>query len=358
MELKKIQDANLKGKNVLVRVDFNVPLKKGGGIEETYKIRSAKATVDHILSKEGAVTLISHLGRPLEQHKDNLGSGIESMGEFSLKKIIPDARDILGVDIKLISSCDSNVIKKSRKESGDENRVFLLENIRFYKEEEENDENFSADLAENFDIFINEAFSVCHRAHASVVGVAKNLPSYAGFHLQREVENLERVKNYPEHPAVAIIGGAKIETKLPLIKSLSDNYDFILVGGKIANEAIDQGIKFDEKVILPFDFADADRFDIGPKTIDKFIEVIDQAETIVWNGPMGMFEKEPFDRGTRKILEAVIGSGAFAVVGGGESIQAIEQGGFMDKLSFVSTGGGAMLEFLSGEKMPGLEVLE
>lgn len=301
--------------------------------------------------------MVTHLGRPLEYHKDNLEAGWEWMDEFSMKRILKDVQETLGVNVQLIPSCSSKVIKRYRKEATDENQVFLLENIRFYKEEEENDEKFVADLARNFDVYVNEAFSVCHREHASVVGLATQLPAYAGMHLQKEVKNLERVQKYPEHPAVAIIGGAKIETKLPLIEALSDNYDFILVGGKIANEAIDQCVNFKASVILPVDFADKNRYDIGPATIKEFSKIISQAETIIWNGPMGMFEKEPFDKGTREILKAVVDSGAFSVVGGGESVQAIREGGYEKKLSFVSTGGGAMLEFLSGEKMPGLEAL-
>lgn len=355
MKLKKIQDADLMGKRVLMRSSFNVPFE-GNEIREDYKIKSVKKTLDYIIKEGGKVTMMSNLGRPLEYHESNPGA--EWMAPFSFRNILSGIKNALGVNIRLIPSCDPNVIKKHHDEFSDQCDAFLLENIKFYKEEKENDERFASDLAKNFDIFVNESFSDCHRNFVSTNGIAKKLPSYAGFQLQDEVKNLEKVKKYPEHPAVAIIGGAKIKTKLPLIGALSGNYDFILVGGKIANEAIDEGMEFEEKVKLPIDFADKNRFDIGEKTIEEFSEIIDQAETIIWNGPMGMFEKKPFDKGTRAILKAVADSGAFSVVGGGESVQAVREGGFMDKLSFVSTGGGAMLEFLGEGNMPGLEVLE
>lgn len=354
MNLKKVQDADLRGKKVLVRASFNVPYE-GSVIKEPYKIKMVKETVDYIIAQGGKVTMMSNLGRPEEYQKEHPGN--EWMQIFSFGNIIKEMEKILGLKLKLIPSCDANVIKKHQMQFSDQCDAFVLENIKFYKEETDNDEAFSAQLAENFDIFVNESFSDCHRGYVSTVGVAKKLPSYAGFQLQREVENLSRVKDHPEHPAVAIIGGAKIETKLPLIESFAKNYDYILVGGKIANEAIDQGMTFDSRVVLPIDFADAGRFDIGPKTIEKFAEIISHAETIVWNGPMGLFEKEPYDQGTRKVLKAISESGAFSVVGGGESVQAVNESGLEHELSFVSTGGGAMLEMLSGESMPGVEVL-
>ncbi|MGW8184802.1 MAG: phosphoglycerate kinase [Candidatus Moraniibacteriota bacterium] len=354
MKIKKIQDADLKGKRVLIRASFNVPYK-GNVIMEPYKIETVKETLDYIIAQGGKPTLMSNLGRPEEYQKEH--PGLEWMSMFSFNNIIKEMQLILGKKIKLIPSCDSNVIKKFQFQYEKECDAFLLENIKFYKEEGDNDENFSSRLAENFDIFVNESFSDCHRGYVSTVGVAKKLPAYAGFQLQREVDNLGRVKDHPEHPAVAIIGGAKIETKLPLINSFVKNYDFVLVGGKIANEAIDGGMQFDSKVILPIDFANEGRLDIGEKTIEKFCEIISHAETIVWNGPMGLFEKEPYDNGTRKILQAISDSGAFSVIGGGESVQAVNESQMENEISFISTGGGAMLEFLSDEPMPGLEVL-
>jgi phosphoglycerate kinase len=355
MNLRKVQEIDLKNKNVLVRVSFNVPYD-GKIIKEPYKIETVKKTIDYIISQGGKVTMLSNLGRPEDYQKEH--PGLEWMAMFSFNNIIKEIQKILGLKVKLIPSCDTNVIKKYQMQFADNYDAFLLENIKFYKEESENDKYFSSRLAESFDVFINESFSDCHRGYVSTVGVANKLPAYAGFQLQKEVENLSRAKDHPEHPAVAIIGGAKIETKLPLINSFIKKYDFVLVGGKIANEAIDSGIKFDPKVFLPIDFADKGRFDIGEKTIEKFCDIISHAETIVWNGPMGLFEKKPYDNGTRKILEAISRSGAFSVIGGGESIQAVNESKLGSEISFISTGGGAMLEFLSDEPMPGLEVLK
>ena len=262
MRLNKIQKYDFKRKKVLLRVDFNVPMKNGK-IRDDHKIKVSKDTIDYILSHGGKVALVSHLGRPLEFHRNNPGA--EWMSIFSLKSLLPALQDILGYEIEFVPSCHANVIKKYQDKIS--RKILLLENVRFNEFEKKNGEKFAGDLAKNFDVFVNDAFGVSHRAHASVVGVTKFLPSFAGFQMQREVKNLERVKKYPEHPAVAIIGGAKIATKLPLIEAFSENYDFILVGGKIANEALDQQINFNSRVILPVDFADKGRFDIGEYTI-------------------------------------------------------------------------------------------
>ncbi|HFC76721.1 MAG TPA: phosphoglycerate kinase [Candidatus Moranbacteria bacterium] len=353
MRLKKIQTYKFKNKKVLLRAGLNVPIENGE-VREDYKIEVIKDTIDFIISQGGKVAVVSHLGRPLEYHKNNPGA--EWAEQFSLRQILPNLRGILNRNIKFVESCHSNVIKKNLENSAVD-EIVLLENIRFYEEEKNNNIDFARKLAENFDVFVNDAFGVCHREQSSVVGVTKFLPAFAGLQLQREVKNLERVKKYPEHPAVAIIGGAKITTKLPLIEALSENYDFILVGGKIANEAIDQNINFNSRVILPVDFVGKGRFDIGEYTVKEFLKIISQAETIVWNGPLGLFEKKPYDEGTMKIMEAIVQSGAFSVVGGGESVEAVQKNNLADKFSFVSTGGGAMLEFLSNGPMPGLEVL-
>ncbi len=353
----------MENKKVLLRIDFNVALKNQNA-KEKYKIFSSKETIDYILSQKGAkLALVGHLGRPTAL-KNCLISG-ETLShraaeqidpQFSLKQLADDVERILEIKVKFVPDCVGEKVKESI-ENQKPGEVLLLENVRFYCNDEKNDPEFSERLAENFDIFINDAFSVCHRNQASVTGLAKNLPSYAGFWLQKEIENLDKVKNNPEHPAVAIIGGAKIETKLPLIKKLEDEYDHILVGGKIANEALDQGLKFSEKVLFPVDFL-GDRLDIGPETIEKFKNIISSAKTIVWNGPMGKFEEKPYDMGTNKILEAVVRSGAFILMGGGESVEILEGQKAMDKISFVSTGGGAMLEYLSGNILPGIEALK
>jgi len=379
--MKNIREVNINSKKILLRADFNVAIENGA-VKEGFKIAACKETVDHLLSQNCKVALCSHLGRP--NGKPN--------PEFSLGQIKDDITNILGINIVFIDDCIGEKVKNGLEnlKSGE---ILLLENVRFYPGEETNDENFAKQLAENFQIFVNDAFSVCHRDQASVTGVAKILPSYAGMRLEKEIEEMEKVyphtnldgnsvneqsggnktnyknrlngdekvgvevKNNFARPAVAIIGGAKIETKLPVIQAFEKIYDYVLVGGKIANEAIDQEIQFSDKVNLPVDFID-DRLDIGPETINKFSEIIKTAKTIVWNGPMGKFEEEKYAQGTQKIFEAVIAGSAYTLVGGGETLEILEKNQAMNKISFVSTGGGAMLEYLSGNKMPGIEILD
>ena len=353
--MRQIQNAELKDKRVLLRVDFNVAIENED-VKEKYKIQSCKESLIYLFSQDAKVAFVSHLGRPTAVK--TLAGRPEGKPdpEFSLKSIADDVERILGIKVKFVDDCIGDKVKEGLKnlESGE---VLLLENVRFYEGEELNDEKFSKKLAENFDVFINDAFSVCHRDQSSVTGVSKILPSYAGFWFQKEIKNLDKIKNNPQRPAVAIIGGAKIETKLPLIKEFENSYDYILVGGKIANEAIDQKVEFSEKVMLPVDFV-GDRFDIGDTTIKKFKEIIKNAKTIVWNGPMGKFEEQKYAIGTEEILDAIIKSGAFTLMGGGESVEILEKEKDMEKISFVSTGGGAMLEYLSGNPMPGIETLE
>jgi len=345
MEIKKIQDADLANKKVLLRVDFNVAVENGKA-KEGFKIAAAKETLEYLLEKKCKVALVSHFGRP--EGKVN--------PEFSLKQIENDIKNILAKEVFFIDDCISNEIG-NKLEVLEENEVLLLENVRFYPGEEKNDADFAQKLSANFEIFINDAFSVSHRDQASVTGITKFLPSFAGFRLQKEIEEMEKIKNNFEKPAVAIIGGAKIETKLPVIKFFEEKYDHVLVGGKIANEALDQKIEFSGKVILPSDFID-DKLDIGPKTSEKFKEIIKSAKTIVWNGPVGKFEEKKYAVGTNEILKAILESQAYVVVGGGETLEVLEKNNALDKISFVSTGGGAMLDYLSGNEMPGIKALE
>ncbi|MFC1644908.1 phosphoglycerate kinase [Patescibacteria group bacterium] len=353
MEIKRIQDENLEGKSIIMRVDFNVSIEDGK-VQDRYKIESCAETVKYILSQKNTkLALISHLGRPQDSKMD-MDDGF--LKKFSFRQIVSEIEEIIGVKVVFIPGYGKDLIKKELGEVGENGGVLLLENVRFFSEEEENDESFSRELASNFDIYVNEAFSNSHRAHSSMVGLPEVLPGYAGFQFQKELNNLDKIKFHPEHPAVAIIGGAKIKTKLPLIESFSNNYEYVLVGGMVANEAIDTMIDFSDRVVLPFDFA-KNRLDIGPQTISRFKDIINQAETIVWNGPLGKFEESPYDVGTREIVDAIMSSEAFTVAGGGESIQVLERLGVMDKFSFISTGGGAMLKYLSGEDMPGLNKL-
>lgn len=344
MEIRKIQDIDITGKKVILRVDFNVSVEDGK-IQESFKIAAAKETLDYLLARDCKVAMLSHLGRP--DGKIN--------PEFSLDQIVTDAEIILGRKITFVSDCIGEKVAEAVKNLGD--GVLLLENVRFYAGDEANDGEFAKKLGENFDVFINDAFSASHRNHASVTGLANVLPSAAGMRLQEEIHEMTIIKDHPIAPAVAIIGGAKIETKIPVIKFFEEKYDHILVGGKIANEAIDQKIEFSDKVILPIDFID-DRLDIGPKTVEKFKEIIAGAKTIAWNGPTGKFEEEKYAVSSNEILEAVIASGAYVLVGGGETLEILEKNQAMEKITFVSTGGGAMLDYLAGAEMPGIEALK
>ena len=355
MKIKKIQEQKLEGRKVLMRVDLDVPIEDGK-IQDVYRVESSKESIKYIASQKGVkLALLSHLGRPKDTRELVSEEAFDS--HFSFRQMIQELQQIWGVKIRFVASLSEDLIKKEL-EKMQEGEVMLLENVRFYHEEMDNDESFARKLAKNFDFFVNESFAVAHREHMSIVGLPKFLPAFAGIHFQKEMEVLEKVKNHPEHPAVAVIGGAKIETKLPLIESFIENYDYVLVGGKIANEAIDQGLIFDKKVILPVDFANDDRLDIGEKTIEKFKDIISQAETIVWNGPLGKFEEEPFNRGTDEILDAIIESEAYSVTGGGESVQVLEMRGKIDKISFVSAGGGSMLQYMSSGDLAALDSLE
>ncbi|MBP9752148.1 MAG: phosphoglycerate kinase [Candidatus Moranbacteria bacterium] len=349
MDIRSVKSVDFTGKKVLLRVDFNVELNKKQDVQEQFKLEAPKKTLSHILSFPGAkVALLTHFGRPE-------GKPVE---EFSLRPVVDDAERALGLPVRFHDDCIGDGVLPAL-DALPEGSVLLLENVRFYPGEESDDSAFAAQLAAPFDIYVNEAFSVCHRAQASVSAIAAILPAFAGFRLSEEVRRLGEVRINPTRPAVAIIGGAKIETKLPLIREFERIYDAVLVGGKVANEAMDEKIDFSEKVLLPRDFQGGDaRLDIGPVTTAMFIEVIGKAKTIVWNGPMGKFEEKPYDAGTNAILHAMLESEANVVIGGGESLVIIEKANLMHKIGFVSTGGGAMLEYLSGDKLPGLVALE
>lgn len=348
MELRSIASVNFSGQKVLVRVDFNIEQSNISNIEEHFRLNIVKETIDLIAAAPGVkVALLTHFGRP--EGKQNEA--------FSVSKLTTAVSRSLGREVVFVSDCIGEKVEQALERIAP-GQVLLLENVRFYEGEEKNDTAFAAALAKPFTLYVNEAFSVCHRAHASVEAITRLLPSYAGLRLIKETEELDRVRLTPEHPAIAIIGGAKIETKLPLIQALEKNFDAILVGGKVANEALDQGLTFSEKVLLPKDFDSAARLDIGPQTIGYFTQIIGKAKTVIWNGPMGKFEEKPYDIGTDTILHALLGSSAYVVIGGGESLAVLEKADVINKISFVSSGGGAMLEYLSGDVLPGLVVLQ
>lgn len=350
MNLRSVQNVEeLAGKKVLVRVDFNIELNNIQNVEEHFKLDIAKKTIDYLFAqKVSKVVLASHFGRP-EGKRDE---------KFSLQPIVDDIERALGYRVHFVTDCIGSDVT-SAIDALPEGELLLLENLRFYEGEEANDADFAKQLAAPFDLFVNEAFSVCHRAHASVASIASCIEGYAGFRLIEEVSQLEKLQTNPAHPAVAVIGGAKIETKLPIIRTFEKIYDAVLVGGKIANEAIEQRVDFDNNVLLPQDFQGDNHLDIGPLTAAHFAQIIASAKTIVWNGPMGKFEEKPYDLGTNIILHAIMeNKGAHVVIGGGESLAVVERENAIDRVGFVSTGGGAMLEFLGGVTMPGLEVLK
>ena len=348
MNIKKIQDADVRGKKVLVRSDFNVSIDENGDAKSLYKIRAVKNTVD-LLVRNGAthIALLTHFGRP-EEAEDKM--------EFSLECLVDDVSCVLDREVVFVRDCVGEIVDVAMNDHA-EGKVMLLENVRFYEEEKRNAASFAAKLCELFDVYVNDAFAVCHREHASVHAITRCVPSYAGLWLQKELENLKKVKHAPEHPAVAIIGGAKIDTKVPMITEFSKKYDTVLVGGRTAVEARERKMVFDEKVVFPVDF-EYKFLDIGPKTISDFCDVITAAKTVVWNGPMGLIEEEKYKKGTLDLIDAIAKNDeCFSLIGGGESAQLVEESGMMDRISFVSTGGGAMLAYLGGEKMPGVAVL-
>lgn len=350
--MKTLKDVDLKGKKVVLRAEFNVPVEDGKILDDI-RIVEALATIKQILSKEPLfLVIMAHLGRPEGR----------VMEEFSNKIVLGRLEELLGEKVALIEDLD--LLEKFLEEEQENSRVLLLENMRFWKQEEENDESFGRRIGELFDVYVNDCFSTSHRAHASFVTV----PQYAkervmGLLFEEEYNKLSKIKDNPRHPAVMVIGGAKIETKLPVIENMVKIYDKVLVGGMIANEAIDQGINLGEKVQLPVDFSPqqkADRrLDIGPETTEIFEREIANAETIVWNGPLGKFEDEETAEGTRRICQAIAkNSGAMQVIGGGETLEAARKFGDFSDFDYVSMSGGAMLDFLAGETLPGLEALE
>jgi len=347
IKIKKIQDINVYGKKVIVRVDFNVLLDDNDDVKSTYKIAAAKDTIDYLVEGGAScVALLTHYGRP--------GGQVDK--RYSLKNMSDDIERIFQREIVFVSECVGEEVIDTVNNSI-QGEILLLENIRFHKEEKEDKETFAAKLCAPFDIYVNEAFGVSHRKHSSLHAITRCIPSYAGLWLQKELDNLKRVKYEPTHPAVAIIGGSKIDTKIPMIKEFSEKYDAVLVGGKTAVEAKEQKLKFDDDVVFPVDF-EYKYYDIGPKTIERFCEAIKNAKTIVWNGPMGLIEEEKYKNGTLSLIKEIANNTeAFSLIGGGESAQMVDESGFLDKISFVSTGGGAMLAYLGGEEMPGIDVL-
>ena len=391
MQLNTINEADLKGKRVLIRVDFNVPLKNGVVTDNT-RIKAALPTIKYILEQGASLVVMSHFGRPKGQKNP----------DFSMAPIAKEFEALLGSPVKLAPDVIGPEVEKEVK-ALKPGEVLLLENVRFYKEEEANDPEFAKTLASYGDLYCNDAFGTAHRAHASTEGVSHYLPSYAGFLIEKEVKFMAPLLENPEQPFVAVIGGSKVSSKITVLESLVKTCSTVVIGGGMAytflkveghsigkslfepdyqdtakaflEKAKEKGVK----VILPVDHVCAAEFnenaapvavdsvdipenlmgmDIGPKTVAMIVDEIKKAKSVVWNGPMGVFEFEAFSKGTGEVAKALAESDATSVVGGGDSVAAINKFGLASKISHVSTGGGASLEFLEGKTLPGIKALE
>lgn len=389
MSKLSIKDLELKGKRVLMRVDFNVPLAEDLSVSDDTRIKAVLPTIEYALSKGAKIILMSHLGRPDGKVVDKL----------KLDPVANKLSQILGKSVRKLNDCVGEDVEKEVKNmrSGD---IILLENLRFHPEEEANDQEFSKKLASLADLFVNDAFGTAHRAHASTEGVTHYLVSAAGLLLDKEIEYLGKALEAPLKPYVAILGGAKVSDKIEVIENLMRKTTAILVGGGmaytflkakgqeigaskleadklgVAKEILDNAAKRKVNLVLPTDHVVVDKIenpasveivddiplgfiavDIGPKTIDEFKRVLKSAKMIVWNGPLGIFERDEFSNGTREIAQYIITLKATTIIGGGDTAAAIAKFGLQGKVSHVSTGGGASLEFLEGKILPGIAAL-
>lgn len=392
-----IEEYDFKGKRALIRVDFNVPLdKETFEVTDDTRIRAALPTIKHILEQGGSVVLMSHLGRPKEGPED----------KYSLKHILEHTSGLLEKEVKFAADCiGDKAFEMSKNLKAGE--ILLLENLRFYKEEEKGDEGFAKKLAAHGDVYVNDAFGTAHRAHASTAVIARFFPNdkMFGFLLDAEIKSVDRVLNSTEKPVTAIVGGAKVSSKITIIKRLLDRVDNIIIGGgmaytfvkaqggKIGNSLveddyldmalriIDEAGQRGVKLVIPVDTVIADKFDndanrkevaiddipegwmgldTGKKTGEMCREVLLNSRVILWNGPMGVFEMDHFAKGTKDVALAIAEAtekGAFSLIGGGDSVAAINKFGLADRVSYVSTGGGAMLEYLEGIELPGIKAI-
>jgi len=335
---------------VLVRVDFNVPLQENGEVADDFRIVVALPTLQHILSQGASLVLMSHLGDPE-------GKKVERL---SMNKVAEKLKERLKIQVAGINDCiGPEAVKLTQGLLAGE--VVLLENLRFHKEEQENDENFAKELAKLGDFYVNDAFSVLHRKHASLVSVPKLLPSFGGLLLQKEMEGLQRLLKNPARPMVAVVGGKKVESKLPMIDSIAELADEVLLGNILSNEMIRQNISLGhkEKVILPLDGVPGQgkEYDIGPETRKLYQEKVRAARTVFWVGPLGRYEDKEYAEGSKAVAEAIVEDTSYAVAGGGNLLDFLGRYNLRNKFDHFSTGGSSMLAFLAGQKLPGLEAL-
>ncbi|MBE7031121.1 MAG: phosphoglycerate kinase [Ruminococcaceae bacterium] len=391
MNKKTIEDIKVTGKKVLVRCDFNVPLDENKNITDENRLVGALPTIKYLAENGAKVILCSHLGRPKGEFNE----------KYSLKPVATRLSELLGKHVAMAEDVIGESAKKTVAALGDGD-ICLLENVRFHKEEEKNDPEFAKELASLAELFVNDAFGTAHRAHASTEGVTHYIPAVCGYLIQKEIEIMGKALSNPERPFVAILGGAKVSDKIGVIENLLDKVDYLIIGGGMAytflkakgygigtsiceDEKLDLARSLMEKaqqkgveLLLPVETVIAKEFsadsepvvvasekipadfmgmDIGPKTVDMFSDVIKKAKTVIWNGPMGVFEFPAFAVGTKAVAKAVAESGAVTIIGGGDSAAAVEQLGYADKMTHISTGGGASLEFLEGKILPGIDAL-
>ncbi|HTN52212.1 MAG TPA: phosphoglycerate kinase [Anaeromyxobacter sp.] len=395
MALRTIDQLDLAGKRAFVRVDFNVPLDAAGKVTDDARIRAALPTIRHLVKAKAKVILASHLGRPKGKPEDRQKLTLEPAAER--------LSELLGQDVILADDCIGDGVRKLAKDLKD-GQVLLLENLRFHPEEEKNDETFAKELASLADVWVNDAFGTAHRAHASTAGMARFVRERAaGFLIRKEVEYLGKALGNPARPFVAIVGGAKVSDKIKVLENLLAKADAVLIGGamaytflkaqgvavgrslveedklELARQILDRAASRKVDLLLPVDHVAAaepketaqrvvvnDRalpeglmgLDIGPKTLDRYRQRIAAAKTVFWNGPMGLFEQKPWAEGTFGVARAMAESPAVTVVGGGDSAAAVEEAGLVDRMTHVSTGGGASLEFIEGRELPGVKACE
>lgn len=392
MNKKTVKDIDLKGKKVFVRCDFNVPMDENQNITDNTRIKAALPTIKYLLEQNCKIILASHLGRPKGEVKP----------EFSLKPVAKELSKLLGKDVIMANDVIGEDAT-SKAENLKEGEIMLLENVRFHREETDNDPEFAKKLASMAEIFVNDAFGTAHRAHASTTGIADYIPGVAGFLIEKELKFLGNAINNPERPFVAILGGAKVSDKIGVIDSLLDKVDTLMIGGgmaytffkaqgynvgnslcevektDLALDAMEKAKAKGVKLLLPIDTKigkefkpdtesktvawteipdEWEGFDIGEKTIEMFKNELQSAKTVIWNGPLGLFEFDQFAIGTNEIAKTLAELDATTIIGGGDSAAAVTKAGLADKMTHISTGGGASLEFLEGKKLPGIECLQ